>query len=192
MNNILNVGSIPVGLIDWEEFEQYKEYIISTCLSMANSNTIDSNVATEVKHNLWESNFQFLATPEMNKLNNWLTHTVTDFVNTINNTNYHVAITDSWAHVTSKDGHHEPHRHVGSSWSGIFYVSQDDTTSGQNIFFNYFNLPKIAGYEFFDEQFTVDIIPGRLVIFPSTMLHYAKPYSGIDKRIVIAFNCVCI
>ena len=53
-------------------------------------------------------------------------------------------------------------------------------------------MPKIPGYEFFNEQFTFDIVPGRLIIFPSIMLHYAKPYLGTDKRLIIAFNAECI
>ena len=192
MNTILNTGSIPIGIVDWSDFSKYREQIVNTCLLANKPNTIESNISTEVKHSLWESDFKFLSNPNLSELHKWLTHTVTDFVNNINQTTYHIAITDSWAHVTVNGGHHEPHRHTESSWSGIFYVSQDDLSSGQNIFFNYFNMPRIPGYEFFDEQFTVEIIPGRLVIFPSTMLHYAKPYLGTDQRIVIAFNSICL
>lgn len=192
MNNILNVGAVPIGIYDWDQFQDYKRLIIDYCLLNEKSNTVESNIAPEVKHNLWESDFNFLSKPHLHELNNWITLTTRLFVNTVNNSNYHVAITDSWAHITENGGHHEPHRHLNSSWSGIFYIQQEDLNSGKNIFFNYNSMPNIKGYEFYNEQFTIDIKPGRLVIFPSTMLHYAKPYLGTDKRIVVAFNAVCI
>jgi uncharacterized protein (TIGR02466 family) len=192
MNNILNVGSTPIGIYDWTSFQKHKTSIVDYCLLNEKSSTIESDIAPEVKHNLWESDFNFLNRPELIELTKWITVTTKDFINSINHSNYHIAITDSWAHVTSTTGHHEPHRHTNASWSGLFYVQQGDIDSGKNIFFNYHTMPDIKGYEFYNEQFTIDIKPGRLVIFPSTMLHYAKPYLGTDKRIIISFNSICV
>lgn len=192
MNDIFTAGGIPIGLIDWREFEIYKSDIINFCLNRYKPNLIESNIAVGVKQNLWESKFDFLEQPELSKLKIWLTITLNDFVNTLNRSNYHTAITESWAHVTELHGHHQPHRHPQSLWSGIFYVQQEDINSGKNIFFNYFSLPKVPGYDFFCDQFEIDIVPGRLVLFPSSMLHYANSYLGTDKRIVIAFNSIII
>jgi len=192
MRTITTAGAIPIGIYDWDEFSSYKTQIANVCLENEKSNTIESNIALEVKHDLWESDFNFLSKPELSILNSWISITTKDFVNEINNSNYHVAITSSWAHVTSHGGHHEPHRHTSASWSGLFYIQQEDVNSGKNVFFNFHTMPKIPGYEFFNEQFTFDIVPGRLIIFPSIMLHYAKPYLGTDKRLIIAFNAECI
>jgi uncharacterized protein (TIGR02466 family) len=192
MDNILTVGTIPIAIKDWPEFEKYKDVIIKFCLDKEKPAIIESNIAPDVKHSLWESDFNFLANTELAELNTWIHIVTNEFINEINQSTYHTAITNSWAHVTSNSGHHEPHRHTESSWSGLFYVQQEDVNTGKNVFFNYHTMPKIPGYEFFNEQFTIDIKPGRLVIFPSTMLHYAKPYLGSDKRIIISFNSVCV
>lgn len=192
MNNISAIGGIPFGFFDWEGFDLHKDKIIQTCLDRYKPSTIESQVAPNVKTDLWESNFNFLELNEMTELRTWITATTADFVNKINKSNYHLLIKESWAHVTVYKGHHEPHRHPKSTWSGIFYVQQEDISTGRNIFFNYYTMPDIPGYEFFNEQFSVDIVPGRLIIFPSTILHYAKPYLGTDKRIIIAFNSIVI
>lgn len=188
MNSITSFGGVPFGFFDWSDFHLYKDKIIQTCLDRYKPNTVESNIAPYVKTGLWESDFNFLDLEELTNLRTWITLTAKNFVNTLNKTNYHLHIKESWAHVTEHKGHHEPHRHPNSTWSGIFYVQQEDISSGQNIFFNYYTMPEIPGYEFFNEQFSVDIVPGRLVIFPSTILHYAKPYLGTDKRIIISFN----
>lgn len=187
---ILTVGGLPIGGIEWEDFELYRQQIIDFCLSKEKVNTIESNVGVGIKNNLWESDFNFLNNPELQPLNNWLNVTITEFISTINRKQHRVGITESWAHVARPNGFHGPHRHPWATWSGIFYVYADDETNGSNVFFNHFNLPRLPGYEFFEEQITIPFKAGSLVIFPSTMLHYAKPYLGNDKRIVISFNSV--
>jgi len=186
-------GSIPIGIVAWDEFNQYRDTIINLCLVNEKPNQIESNIGSPIKNNLWESKFDFLQVhAELETLHTWIHCAVTNFVNTVNKKQYHIAITESWAHVTRTGGSHGAHRHPYTTWSGIFYVDADDLTSGQNIFFNYFDMPKLPGYDFFEEQFEVNFMPGSLVIFPSTMLHYAKPYLGKDRRIVISFNSVII
>lgn len=187
---IISAGAIPIGAIGWEGFETHRQQIIDFCLSKETPNTIESNIGVDIKNNLWESDFNFLNNPELSALNNWLNVTITDFVSTINRQQHRLGITESWAHVTRPGGFHGPHRHPWSTWSGIFYVYADDESKASNTFFNYFDMPQLPGYEFFEEQFEIPFKPGLLVIFPSTMLHYAKPYLGNDKRIVISFNSV--
>jgi len=167
--------------------------LVNTCLESEKPNTVESGVGTQIKNNLWESEFNFLEQKqELNPLKTWMEIATADFVNYINKTNYKILITESWAHVTRPGGFHGPHRHTLSAWSGIFYVYADDESTGVNWFFNHFSLPPIKGYEFFSEQYKVNFCAGKLVIFPSTMLHYAEPYLGKDKRIVIAFNSTVI
>jgi uncharacterized protein (TIGR02466 family) len=188
-----SLGAIPIGHLMWEDFQTNKDSIINVCLEQEKPNIVESNVATRIKNNLWESQFNFLDSSEkLVNLKLWFLKATTDFVNHINGTEYKIAITESWAHITRPGGFHGPHRHTQSTWSGIFYVYADDDSRAENWFFNHFHLPMIPGYEFFAEQYKTDFVPGKLIIFPSTMLHYATPYLGLDKRIVIAFNSVVI
>jgi uncharacterized protein (TIGR02466 family) len=192
MPDIQWVGGIPISRITWNKFDSVKDNIIQFCLGQEKPNTIESNIAVNLKNNLWESSFDFLQQSEMLELSAWIHHTSSDFVSTINQNQHRVAITESWAHVTRPGGYHGPHRHPWSTWSGIFYVYADDEKVANNTFLNHFNMPRVAGYEFFEEEMQIEFKEGSLVIFPSTMLHYAKPYLGKDKRIVISFNSVCL
>lgn len=181
--------SIPIGHVIWNDFEQYKNDIIQSCLEDEKANHIDSGIATSIKNNLWESGFNFLGSkPKLKPLLDWLQITTNDFVNTICQKTHKLQILESWAHVSRPGGFHGPHRHGEYTYSGIFYVDADDIDSGPTVFFNPFTMPSGDGYEWYSEQFVVNFIPGKLIIFPSTLLHYAKPYLGKDKRIVIAFN----
>jgi hypothetical protein len=186
------VGLIPIGSAIWDDFEKNKQKIIDFCLSQEKPNVIESGIGTPIKGNLWESKFDFLNNTEMSELNSWCYTTITAFTSRVNKINQNIAITESWCHVTNPGGWHGPHRHPWSAWSGIFYVSADDEENGYNTFHNFFDLPKIPGYEFWEETFKIPFKPGQLVIFPSTMLHYATPYLGNDKRIVIALNSIVI
>jgi uncharacterized protein (TIGR02466 family) len=186
------VGSIPIARSFWKEFDQHKNAIVDLCLRQEKTNVIESNIAVDLKQNMWESNFNFLSQPSLTELNTWMHSVTSDFVSNVNNKSHRIAITESWAHVTRPSGYHGPHRHPWSTWSGIFYVYADDPSVANNTFLNQFNMPVIPGYEFFEEEMQIEFKAGSLVIFPSTMLHYAKPYLGNDKRIVISFNSVCL
>lgn len=192
MSSMQWVGGIPIGRANWDEFDRCKESIIQLCLQKEKPNTVESNVGINLKNNLWESTFDFLQHPELLELSTWMHTTTSAFINKVNNVEHQIAITESWAHVTRPNGYHGPHRHPWSTWSGIFYVFADTPSVANNTFLNQFNMPVVPGYEFFEEEFQIEFKAGSLVIFPSTMLHYAKPYLGNDKRIVISFNSVCI
>jgi len=108
--------------------------------------------------------------------------------------------TESWFHITNQGGFHDAHVHGNCSWCGIFYVDAGnaaparDGAAGNGI--NRFYGPHSTGGMVRDfgnaylGRSYVDIEPvdGRLVIFPSYLLHSALPYTGEADRIVLAFN----
>ena len=182
---IHSVGNIPILTIDWPEFNNHKDDIVNVCLSNEKENTIDSGIAVNLKNNIWESDLNFL--DKLPALNKWFIDTTQDFLREINNKEFKVHIMESWAHVTRENGWHGPHRHQYHTWSGIFHVSADRPENGANTFFNHFSMPIQPEYSFFSEDFDIKFKPGQLILFPSTMMHYAKPYVG-KERIVIAYN----
>jgi uncharacterized protein (TIGR02466 family) len=186
------VGSVPLLITQWNEFFNHKQSIVDVCLKNEKPNTVESNVGMPIKNNLWESQFNFLEVhSECIELKNWMSSTTADFLKEINNKDFNIAITESWAHVTRTNGWHGPHRHPWSTWSGIFHVEADQPELAQNTFQNYFDMPAVPEYSFYNESFDVSFKEGQLILFPSTMLHYAKPYLG-TRRIVIAFNCIAV
>ena len=107
-----------------------------------------------------------------------------------------------WANVNRTGHGNEFHSHPGSFWSGVYYVddggSDADPSLGGELEFMDPRGPGPAMYAphlaFGSAGLSVGanemIRPrsGRLVMFPSWLLHQVRPYAGKAVRISIAFN----
>ena len=109
----------------------------------------------------------------------------------------------AWFHVTRNGGFQGLHNHQNASWSGVFCVDPGDTSeknpdSGAVRFHD----PRGMADMYLDAGnqrlampanqgvFQVQHAPGKLVIFPSYLLHEIFAYVGQRPRIVVAFNCM--
>lgn len=107
-----------------------------------------------------------------------------------------------WANVNRSGHANEFHSHPGSFWSGVYYVDDggiaDDASLGGEL---EFMDPRGPGPAMYAPQLaygaaglsvganeTVRPKAGRLVMFPSWLLHQVRPYRGNAERISIAFN----
>jgi uncharacterized protein (TIGR02466 family) len=108
-----------------------------------------------------------------------------------------------WANINRCGHANELHSHPGSFWSGVYYVDDggafDDPTSGGEIEFLDPRAPGAAMYAphlafalpgglSVGKKETVRPKAGRLIMFPSWLLHQVRPYHGNGQRISIAFN----
>lgn len=111
--------------------------------------------------------------------------------------NYH-----AWFHVTRNGGFQGLHNHQNASWSGIFCVDPGDELpdhpeSGLVRFHDprwcswFYSEPGNLGLKMPYHHGGFDIVhqAGRLVMFPSFLMHEIFVYRGERPRIVIAFNC---
>lgn len=191
MRQEISIGKIPLLISDFENFN--RQEVTNLCLSLEKPNTIESNISPQAKYNLWESDFNFLEKhQELTSLKLWILRESQTAINKLNNTNYNIAIIESWAHVTRNGGYHRPHHHNNSTWSGIFYVDCETNKGGNNNWYLPYYLERKSGLEFADDRFTANFVPGRMVLFPSMLLHDAEPYHGSKPKIVIAFNIICL
>ena len=108
-----------------------------------------------------------------------------------------------WANVNRSGHGNEFHAHPGAFWSGVYYVDDggidaDPSLGGELEFMDprgplpAMNAPHL-GYAMpggLTGGATERIRPksGRLVMFPSWMIHQVRPYQGTAERISIAFN----
>ena len=195
-NNVIQhaFGNSLLFEFDCSKFDAIKQPLIDFCISEEKPNVVESNIAPHAKHNLWESKFNFLESPDtaVMELKMWIIQACQDQINALNNSNYRFIITESWAHVTRTGGYHLPHYHSNSTWSGIFYIDCNSESMGKNYWLVPYNIERKPGLEFINDNFAVTPTPGKMILFPSMITHYAEPYSGDTPRIVIAFNAVCI
>lgn len=107
-----------------------------------------------------------------------------------------------WANVNRTGHGNEFHSHPGSFWSAVYYVDDggidaDPSLEGELEFMD----PRGPGPAMYAPQLAYGnaglsvganevVRPkwGRLVMFPSWLLHQVRPYRGAARRISIAFN----
>lgn len=123
---------------------------------------------------------------------------------------------ESWANVNKLEDSASQHDHVGGTnlWSAIYYVDtgeEDDVVrSGFTKFVDMSGIPRpvredsnapdrttpiktwqdACGVSPVGEEYDVQVepVPGKMVMFPSTLPHYVTPYLSERQRITIAFN----
>lgn len=108
----------------------------------------------------------------------------------------------AWFHVTRKGGYQTLHNHQNASWSGIFCVDPGDSPEDRpDSGVVRFHDPRFCSWYYSDAGNLGLEMPwchggwdlvhraGRLMIFPSFLMHEILPYAGERPRIVVAFNC---
>ena len=156
---------------------------------------VESNVAIQIKHNLVESKFDLFSHDSdiIQKTTQWIGSCIKETVNHIQmeKHGYYINFNDSWYHITKTNGTHEPHLHPSCSWCGVFYIQSGDEGSGDTVFQNPVKSTYIdRGTQFLNNMSIVRVKPrdGMLVLFPSYLIHYQALYTGMQDRVVIAFN----
>jgi uncharacterized protein (TIGR02466 family) len=108
-------------------------------------------------------------------------------------------ISNIWVNINDRGSFNIPHIHPSSCFSGVYYV-KGDMKSGSLKFRNP-NFPleyAIRSDEigelngFTSASWKIIPEPGKLVIFPSWLLHYVEPSQSDEDRISISFNSMTV
>ena len=141
--------------------------------------------------------------PGVTKLRKLLTQVVAATVHGVNQHRWAASVRaddlvisyTSWMHVTQSGGSHSAHCHPNSAWSGIYTVQAGQTADGSGGV--RFHNPAALVYHDPSTAFldgmgwrAVDVTPvdGRLLLFPSFVIHEVLPYLGTEPRVTINFN----
>lgn len=130
-----------------------------------------------------------------------------DFKNAVNNTlvevhasmglklDYKSYITESWININPPTAYNTKHLHPRSLFSGVYYISVPEGDCGQIIFERE---PLMLSYlpSYIVDQWndmtsgTASYTPkeGKLLIFPSWLLHWVEPNNTSSDRISLSFN----
>jgi uncharacterized protein (TIGR02466 family) len=109
---------------------------------------------------------------------------------------------EMWANVSPAGASNQMHCHPGSLWSAVYYVDDGgDEKAKLTLLDPRYPMTRMATPDllFQDEagereKNTVEIAPepGKLVMFPSWLMHAVKPHSGPRERVSIAMNVMAI
>lgn len=103
------------------------------------------------------------------------------------------SISGMWANINPRGGQSSAHTHPNNFLSAVYYVKvpksegviqfSDPRPQAEVM------LPPVAeGNRFNGNQMSVDVVAGRLVMFPAWLRHSVPPNKGDEERISIAIN----
>lgn len=101
----------------------------------------------------------------------------------------------AWININKEHNFNSTHNHPGSVFSGVYYVKAPNH-SGAIKFLNPINEHTytiknsfVESRNFFNSSmWTEEPKTGKVIFFPSWLLHYVEPNCSTDERISIAFN----
>lgn len=102
-------------------------------------------------------------------------------------------ITACWANINPPGAKHSGHTHPNNFLSGVYYV-KTEKGADEISFFDprpqaQVLMPKARKFNSFNGNVvTVETRPGRIVVFPSWLVHGVPANKSDDERISIAFN----
>lgn len=213
--SIMEAWPTTLFLCDWPDHAARAPAIIEHLRqrSAGFATPVASGVATSAKPatGLIESPLDLFDTtdePNLLSLAGWFRQCIRSVVQKVNGggvpaERLHVRFNQSWFHITNDGGFHDAHVHGNCSWCGIFYLASGDPDeiaeggadrAGNGINRFYSPIGTGGGLRDYGNAYLgrgyVDIRPtdGRLVLFPSYLLHSALPYRGASDRIILSFN----
>jgi uncharacterized protein (TIGR02466 family) len=108
---------------------------------------------------------------------------------------YLSVVDNIWININSTGSYNMPHVHPENLFSGVFYLKTPKSCG--NIIFSH---PSSNHVYHYDEKFIEEWTninsgkmyqtpePGKIIIFPSWLLHHVEPNLSQEDRISIAFN----
>ena len=108
---------------------------------------------------------------------------------------YRVIIRDSWFITYENAGFVAPHTHDNCSWSCVYYVQSAKDSNKKNgatwLSAPHSRLSSDIGSESFQHQLkNFEPIEGKLVVWPSYIIHGSYPHIGKVKKTVLSANLV--
>jgi uncharacterized protein (TIGR02466 family) len=180
---------VPVLSVDFYEFKCPEEIL----------NPIKDHLFNVQKFKKNENNLISTESLEFPDLEDWI-HQCLDLVkkDKFTNVTYDLKISQIWANRTKKFQFHHKHYHPNSIVSGILYLNVNQGY-GQTHFFMKDPWWHVHNEGFLkltegNNDYAVEIqgapIPeeGKLVIFPSSIMHTTHPHTSLEDRFTISFN----
>jgi uncharacterized protein (TIGR02466 family) len=104
----------------------------------------------------------------------------------------HAMQAEGWFNMLDPGGVNAPHDHPGWVWSGVYYVHVPEGGGDGAIEFldsrTNLRVMGLPGATFDAPKYAVAPQTGRLLLFPSFLRHWVRPWAGSGCRVAVAFN----
>jgi len=143
--------------------------------------------------NLTSKDFYLLEKKELTDIKHFIKKCINEYFTTVYAPDKDVSlrITQSWSNYTDPGHFHHKHAHPNSFLSGVFFV-QSDPSLDKIIFFKdqyqqiLIHTKNFNSYN--SDSWWLEAVPGRLLLFPSSLIHMVENVQTNKQRISISFN----
>jgi uncharacterized protein (TIGR02466 family) len=145
-------------------------------------------------NNYYSKNYHVLEHSSMKSIKKFVEEGLQSYIDNIicPKENLRIYVTQSWFNYTSCNDSHHTHMHPNSIVSGVLYIKTGN--ENDSIVFERSDSQFILDFKstkfncFNERQNSLPVSEGKMVLFPSTLLHYVPKFSGENCRISLAFN----
>lgn len=100
---------------------------------------------------------------------------------------------EAWGVHTYEGAYHQPHTHHGSAWSGVLFLDYSSSSRSDQYTSGMLHLhdPRLmlgGGMTQEPQAYAIPATPGRLVVFPSWLIHSVTRLRAGQSSTLIAFN----
>ena len=192
--NNSTIFGVPIYEIDIPDFSKHREKLAKKIIALSES---DQGIKA-TNSGGWHSSRNLHSSDDVEV--QWLIQQIYQFSSecikhsrTMPDPKADIVLSSFWANINNFGDWNVPHAHFTDDWSGVCYIQineQDPETRKSNedgnIFF--FN-PLMLGPQY-QRWATINYRPknGKLMLFPSYMVHMVAPHFDNAPRISVSFN----
>lgn len=108
-----------------------------------------------------------------------------------------IMFTGSWFSITRQFGVHPEHNHIPATWSGVYYVQANENDSpitfldsNKNSNWPWMQTNQANSYN--TPSYSIKPKTGRLILFPSWLMHRVDQQMADQERVTISFNLAAL
>tara|TARA_E500000318_G_scaffold109116_2_gene121401 strand:+ start:44 stop:685 length:642 start_codon:yes stop_codon:yes gene_type:complete len=168
-----------------------KDFLLNENYDVVKQNDTKNGLTSLDKHILDNTKYSSLKQKILKEINNYL-YNIFQINKTIN-----FYISSSWSIIHEKDDMAVSHYHVNSFVSGVYYFKTPKNCGNilfqrnrftNNLFSSSYSLPLNMVNEYNTYEHSVEVEEGKLLLFPSHLLHTTEKNVSDEPRGSLAFN----
>ncbi len=190
--NYSNENLFPVIMhcFDCEGFNKIKNVLINQAYDLMKSEPEGLSISNRGG---WHSK-PFIVNDDSNLIHAYLLQCLTRFDKF--NSSSEIMI-DAWFNINKRGDYNVYHNHPSSDLSGVLWIKSSENCGNLKFQspYNFISYNELQSYtdDFKEEtnfysNFTYEPIEGRMLVFPSHLMHTVEPNESSEDRISVSFN----
>jgi hypothetical protein len=181
-----------IGYCDYSEHKKIEKILVKECLSL--SNKIKKGGEDWISNKTYNTldTYNILENKKFKDLNEWIFNKVIEYSSNLKYKDKYKCV-EGWFNIYNKYDYQEYHDHCHRTFSAVYFL-QSDSEKSSKIYFKFNNTGNIMeptpdpSFKLSCQTVFYNPVPGRLLVFPSTLKHCVERHESKEKRISLAYN----